>query len=462
MSRRILGFFILIIWFFSNATPVFSQSQNDLPVYIVQAGDTLGTIAQRFGVSLDELIKVNNIANANSISVGMNLKIPGLNGIQGTLTTQPVPLGETFASLATRYQISQNTLAKLNRITNPQEIFAGAALILPQDNKKGTLRPFAVLNSENSILEVAASHKLNPWTMVLSNQKTSSDENLPGSTFFTKDIDPQKEINTISPLLQEVQITPLPLVQGKTTVIRITTLQPVELNGILAGNKLHFYKESENVYVALQGIHAMANPGLTDFHLNIVYSKADSFDFEGMVILKSGFYPNDPPLIVDPKTIEPAITQSEEEFIAKIISPSNPEKYWDKIFLAPVDAPWFMSTFGNRRSFNGSRYEYFHGGIDFGVSKTLNIYAAADGIVAYSGSLSIRGIATIIDHGWGVYSGYWHQKETKVKTGDHVKAGDLIGLIGGTGRVTGPHLHWEIIVNGIQVEPVDWLEKKFP
>ena len=69
---------------------------------------------------------------------------------------------------------------------------------------------------------------------------------------------------------------------------------------------------------------------------------------------------------------------------------------------------------------------------------------------------------TIINHGWGIYSGYMHQSEILIKTGDTVETGQLIGLVGGTGRVTGPHLHWEIWAGGVQVDPMDWLERTFP
>jgi murein DD-endopeptidase MepM/ murein hydrolase activator NlpD len=80
----------------------------------------------------------------------------------------------------------------------------------------------------------------------------------------------------------------------------------------------------------------------------------------------------------------------------------------------------------------------------------------------FTGFLTVRGNATIIDHGWGVYSAYMHQSEILVKTGDRVTAGQLIGLVGGTGRVEGPHLHWEIFVGGVQVDPLDWLQRSFP
>lgn len=77
-------------------------------------------------------------------------------------------------------------------------------------------------------------------------------------------------------------------------------------------------------------------------------------------------------------------------------------------------------------------------------------------------SLTVRGNATVIDHGWGVYTAYLHQSEPLVEVGDWVETGDLIGLVGETGRVTGPHLHWEVIVAGVQVDPLQWLERAYP
>ena len=86
----------------------------------------------------------------------------------------------------------------------------------------------------------------------------------------------------------------------------------------------------------------------------------------------------------------------------------------------------------------------------------------ADGVVVFAGPLTVRGNATMIDHGQGIYTGYMHQSEIFVEPGQRVKAGDLIGLVGGTGRVEGPHLHWEVWVGGIQVDPIDWLMNSYP
>ena len=77
------------------------------------------------------------------------------------------------------------------------------------------------------------------------------------------------------------------------------------------------------------------------------------------------------------------------------------------------------------------------------------------------GPLDVRGNATIIDHGWGIFTGYWHQTEQYVKVGDFVSTGQVIGTIGSTGRVTGPHLHWELWVNGVPVDPMQWVRQSF-
>jgi len=182
-----------------------------------------------------------------------------------------------------------------------------------------------------------------------------------------------------------------------------------------------------------------------------------------MLLLSLGNFAEDPKLYVDPSTIDPKVTQPEEEQVKSIISVVTPKQYWSELFRAPVDEPiCIKSWYGNRRSYNDSDFIYFHTGVDYGVCANLNIYAPAPGEVVFAGPLNVRGNTVIIDHGEGVFSGLYHQEEIKVKVGDMVEAGQLVGIIGKTGRVTGPHLHWDIFVNGVQVQPLDWLEKKFP
>jgi murein DD-endopeptidase MepM/ murein hydrolase activator NlpD len=180
-------------------------------------------------------------------------------------------------------------------------------------------------------------------------------------------------------------------------------------------------------------------------------------------LIKPGYFPEDPKLTVPPETLDPAYTGPEDNQITAIVAATNPSHYWTGTFHVPVDDPCINSGYGDRRSYNGSDYIYFHTGIDYGVcANNLNIYAPAPGVVVFTGLLTVRGNATIIDHGWGVYSGLYHQSKILVQVGQIVKAGELVGIIGATGRVTGPHLHWDLFVNGTQANPLDWLANTYP
>ncbi|MEA4909043.1 MAG: LysM peptidoglycan-binding domain-containing protein [Anaerolineaceae bacterium] len=455
-------FLLVLVLLFPNQSAS-GQDNPDNPVYIVQSGDTISIIASRFGISMDDLINANELDDPNSIFEGMQLIIPGLQDISGVLVTNTVPLGETFQSISLRYQFPQDLMIRLNRLTSPTEIYAGTSLIVPQSEQEIHIIPKTTLAPGQTLLELAVLQDKNPWTFVEANHLNAPSDVQPDVMLYLPAVDGEDEINNISPLIRTVAISPLPLVQGKTIQIEINTTEPVDLGGVLADSDLHFFQTGDNEYTALAGIHAMKDPGLVPVEITGKQNDTTAFDFSQMLMMVSGYYGEDPPLEVDPSTIDPAITGPEEDLIKKITAPITDKRYWDGIFQYPVDEPCFRSTFGLRRSFNGSDYDYFHAGLDFGVcANNLNIYAPASGVVVYTGLLTVRGNATVIDHGWGVYSGYWHQSEILVNVGDVVEPGQLIGQIGDTGRVTGPHLHWEIWVDGIQIDPVDWLDNLYP
>jgi murein DD-endopeptidase MepM/ murein hydrolase activator NlpD len=125
-------------------------------------------------------------------------------------------------------------------------------------------------------------------------------------------------------------------------------------------------------------------------------------------------------------------------------------------------APRITSPFGTRRSYNDGPVSGFHGGTDFGAGTGTPIYAPAAGRVVLAEELIVRGNAVLIDHGIGVFSGYWHQSELAVREGQTVQPGDLIGYVGDTGLVTGAHLHWEMRVGGFAVDPIQWTEMAIP
>ncbi len=464
MNKRLelILFIGILSILFTPFGKVVAQSSGDLPVYIVQAGDTINTIALRFGISPQDLIAVNQIANPDLLPVGTPLKIPGFEGVSGTLKLTIAPFGANLRTISRQYEVDEKIIIRLNQLTSPAQIYVGSTLILPEKKQASELKPLTVLGERETPLETAARYLSNPWKLIIYNQKESATRFLSREVIFSDTTEEKGELIG-SPLIKNIEITPLPLRQGKTQLVRVYTSKPLNLSGSLNNTPLSFFQEQENQFIAIQGIHAMAQPGLALLTLKVQADDQHLFEIEQPILLEPGYYPQDVPLTVDPSTLDPEITQPEDELIRTVTKVATPQRYWTEKFRVPVDEPCIRSWFGSRRSYNNSGYIYFHTGVDYGVcANNLNIYAPAPGLVVYVGELTVRGISTIIDHGWGVYSGFWHQSSTKVNVGDFVETGQIIGEIGGTGRATGPHLHWEIWANGVQVEPLDWLEKVYP
>lgn len=117
---------------------------------------------------------------------------------------------------------------------------------------------------------------------------------------------------------------------------------------------------------------------------------------------------------------------------------------------------WLTAGFGQRRSpFTGQRQ--MHEGVDIANTVGTPVIAPADGIVTYTGPLGGFGDVVSVDHGHKISTFYAHLQQHKVSQGQRVRRGDVIGLVGTTGRVTGPHLHYEIQVNEVSVDPTKYV-----
>jgi len=126
------------------------------------------------------------------------------------------------------------------------------------------------------------------------------------------------------------------------------------------------------------------------------------------------------------------------------------------LLSAPVTTQRITSSFGHRKNPTGAGY-MIHSGTDYGVPSGTKVYAAADGVVEVAGWAGHSGNRVTLDHGSGLETGYSHNSKVLVKVGDHVKRGDVIALAGTTGNSTGPHVHFEVIVDGQFKDPAGWL-----
>lgn len=122
----------------------------------------------------------------------------------------------------------------------------------------------------------------------------------------------------------------------------------------------------------------------------------------------------------------------------------------------PVDDAWVSSTYGWRADpFTGARS--FHPGIDFAIPAGAGVMAVAPGVVTYAGWLSGYGLTVEIDHGNGYVTRYGHNRKLLVSVGERVEGGEVISKAGSTGRSTGPHVHFEVILNGRTVDPAQYI-----
>jgi hypothetical protein len=313
-----------------------------------------------------------------------------------------------------------------------------------------------------SLLELAILNGTDPWSLQAFNDINASWSVLPGEVVRT----PGEEDGgpgALPPAITDVDIQGL--TQGQTAEIRVAGETDLTITGMLGERILSFFTVGENSYTALQGMHAMAEPGLYPLLIQVTAPDGTHSSFSQMVMVDEGDFLYDRSLPVDPATLDPEINRAENELWSASSSGVTSEKMWDGNLYLPVDplfAECYSSRFGSRRSYNGSAYDYFHTGLDFCGQVDDPVYAAAPGVVVYAGLLTVRGNATMIDHGRGIFSAYMHQSEILVNAGDRVIEGQLIGRVGNTGRVEGPHLHFEVIVGGVQVDPLNWLNGEYP
>ncbi|MBL8134002.1 MAG: M23 family metallopeptidase [Anaerolineae bacterium] len=159
--------------------------------------------------------------------------------------------------------------------------------------------------------------------------------------------------------------------------------------------------------------------------------------------------------------LDAATERNELAQLSSIFSTVTLEKFWDSTgFAFPVSTA-LTSPFGAFRTFNEA-YNTRHTGWDLQVTLGTPVMASAAGRVIFAGFMPIRGSHVVIDHGYGVFSGYSHLSTTHVTRGQGVAKGQVIGTVGSSGRVSGPHFHWEMAVNGSFVDGAQFVSMWMP
>ena len=423
LTRRGLRYGLCLLVAIAFLIPVRTLAQ-DAGTYTVASGDTLGAIANRFGVTVEDLAAVNGIADPNLLAVGQVLAIP--NGA-----------GVAFAAPGTGEDIAAATYS------GP----TGSVLARPGD----------------TIARVAARYGQDPAVIATLNGADLASRLFPGEPVYVPaDVAPSQ-----APLyfgaVTGVQVSPS-IVQGRTGHIYVETTRPLAVSATWIGQPVIFspiHPDGLRQF-ALLPVDALQDPGTYDLVLSYTTARGAQVTRNWQIQIEAGDYESQQIVVSDDKAAEmtPDAINAEREKVVTAWSQISPVLQWQGTFLRPIDPQYpTTSPFGTRRAYSVADIGNFHAGQDFGAPEGVLVTAPAAGTVVLAERVTVRGNAVILDHGRGIFTGYWHLSEIKVQVGQQVAAGDVIGIVGNTGLSTGAHLHWEMRVDGVAVDPTQFLDE---
>jgi Peptidase family M23 len=268
------------------------------------------------------------------------------------------------------------------------------------------------------------------------------------------------------PLSWSVHWQPMPLVNGAPVAFRVGAPFPLaSLSGNWLGHEVLFFLEPRSrVWYALAGVSLETVPGVYSLRLRGKMADGKETSFERQIAVRRAHYPS-VAVTVGKQFTAPSPEQLQEisqdkTLKADVFRHVDPKRQWSGKFQPPVVAR-VSDVFGTRRTFNGETRST-HEGLDYAVPAGTPVSAVNGGTILLARSLFFEGNCVVLDHGQGLLTLYLHLSEFKVKEGEHVVRGQVVGVSGGTGRATGPHLHVAVRWQGVYVNPATLLELTLP
>jgi murein DD-endopeptidase MepM/ murein hydrolase activator NlpD len=249
-----------------------------------------------------------------------------------------------------------------------------------------------------------------------------------------------------------ISIIPSAPKQGDVILIRIKSSDDrTTPEGSFMGRKLKFFRAESGDFVALAGVDMRASSG--EYRLEISDGKnilerdikiiSGSFETQELSLPKNM-------VDLDPETLKRV--KAELLRLTQLWSVLNDERLWDGRFIMPVRGA-IISPFGARRIINGQERNP-HSGIDIKAQEGEPVIAPNSGKVVLIDKQFFGGKTLVLDHGYGIYSMFFHLSTIAVSPDQQVEKGSIIGYVGATGRATGPHLHWGIRLHGLRINPL--------
>ncbi len=254
-----------------------------------------------------------------------------------------------------------------------------------------------------------------------------------------------------------IELVPPEIGQGGVAVVRAGADTAAGAEATFLGRRFPLLLQDGLAWGVL-GVEALQEPGAYPVSVELLAADGSVVGaYQATLVVVDVAYPVEYITLPPDRAalLDPAIVQQELDRRAAIFSVFTPQRLWAGPFILPVAGP-IGSVYGAGRSYNEAPVIDYHHGTDIVADAGVPVVASNSGRVAFAGALDVRGNTVIIDHGLGVFSAYHHLSQIAVVGGQDVAKGDVVGAVGDTGLATGPHLHWEIIVGGVNVDPLPW------
>jgi len=282
-----------------------------------------------------------------------------------------------------------------------------------------------------------------------------------GPSAFGADAPPEPAVILMEP---EITWAPERPGEGRLFQIRVTASEHTPLMGVrgtVASEELHFQRRDDRVFESVAAIPVGADSTVLA-SIRVVYTSGGEETFEERIAMTPGTYAHEelsvaPRFGAPPDSADRARLASDQEMAreASRIAHRTPRLYTDQVVM-PRDGR-VTSGFADGRRFNG-QLSSRHMGLDLQGFRGDTVVAATRGVVVLVEPFLLAGNIVYVNHGAGLLSAYFHLSRQLVAVGDTVEAGTPVGLVGATGRVTGPHLHWVVRYGRTSVDPRSLLE----
>ena len=254
--------------------------------------------------------------------------------------------------------------------------------------------------------------------------------------------------------------------QGQAGVIGVLGEDISQVTATFLGQPLFFYHANSNTAQSYTVLGVGIEQGSGSYNIDFLIHRVNqpSVEFSIPIQVEKGDFLQQTVTLVDPKIaalIDRTIEDSEYAMLDELTQETTLIRYWEGSGFGVPTTAELSSPFGAVRFFNET-YETRHTGWDFngGLGDTMN--ATANGRVVFADNMAIRGNYVLIDHGYGIYSGYAHLSVINVVAGQFVRYGQVIGLAGTTGRSSSPHLHFEMRLNEKWIDPIQFINMWIP